>query len=144
MFRTAICLIFITTAGAVAQELEKSLAGEEDVPLSTRVNLTWKDIDMPWGELRPALSITDIVDELVLPEVSGKDMAAEAKTFREAWDKHLEERKAIASGLGRLAREYEKADEFDKALMLYEKIWEVFLSSWTSLTRSSGNTRLGS
>jgi hypothetical protein len=126
MFRLAVCLIFITTGIAVAQGLEKPLAGEENVPLSTRVNLRWKDVHMPWGYLTPAPGISEILDELVLPEVSGKDMAAEANTFREAWDEHLEERRAIASGLGRLAREYEEVDQFDKALMLYEKLWEVF------------------
>ena len=126
MFHLAICLIFIAATTVVGQELERPLRGDDDKPLSTRVNLTWKDIDMPWGELTPPLSITGIVDELVLPEVSGKDMGAKAKAFQQLWNKHLEEREAIAAGLGRLAREFEEVDEFDKALILYEKIWEVF------------------
>ncbi len=74
----------------------------------------------------PADEASTLFRELVLPEVSGKELAKQAQIFQARWKAHLAEREKMASSLTELATTFEKKEQFAKALALYEKVWEVF------------------
>jgi len=87
--------------------------------------IVWLDRPIP-GPAIPADEASTLFRELVLPEVSGKELAKHAQAFESRWKAHLAEREKMASYLAELAAAYEKKEQFAKTLSLYERIWEVF------------------
>jgi hypothetical protein len=93
----------------------------------TQVEKEWRRILLPWGEwLYPPTTVSYLIEELRLPEISGKELAKETQFFREQWKKYEKERGRIANLLSNLADSYEKQNNFAKALALYERLWVEF------------------
>ncbi|NQT84962.1 hypothetical protein HQ563_18250 [bacterium] len=88
-------------------------------------NMVWLGRPIPETAI-PADEASTLFRELVLPEVSGKELAKHTQAFNLRWEGHLAERENMASALTELAAEYEKKQQFAKALALCEKVWEVF------------------
>jgi len=91
------------------------------------LDVHWDRILFPWSEHRHApTTIAGLAVELSQPEVSGKELAAQADAFLKQYKQHWEDRKRVADLLAKLAAAFEDKGEFAKALALYEQVWEEF------------------